>query len=128
VVDELSLTVIFPPTVVVTVKPERDRLLTVPEVPPGSLVVRALDPWPEPPPAAKGPRAPFVLVPLGEAVVVLLGEPEVETRPMGTPATTTTAIPAVIAMFRLREKNLRFLAELCGGTGCTGAGAGPFAG
>jgi hypothetical protein len=58
VVEDASLTVTFWPADVVMVKPDVDRLLTVPDDPPAAGPDRALDP---PPPDA-GPAAVLVLV------------------------------------------------------------------
>jgi hypothetical protein len=117
------------------VKPVLDMLLTVPAVPPGLLTARALDPCPAPPlppaPPPKGPRgcAELVLVLVVEdAAVELLDDPDVETSPIVIPPTATTAIPAVITMFRLREKKPRFPEGPCGGTGCSGIDKGSFDG
>jgi hypothetical protein len=57
-VEDASLTVTFWPADVVSVKPDVDRLLTVPDDPPAADPDRALDP---PPPDA-GPAAVLVLV------------------------------------------------------------------
>jgi hypothetical protein len=57
-VEDASLTVTFWPADVVRVKPDADRLLTMPDDPPAAGPDRALDP---PPPAA-GPPAVLVLV------------------------------------------------------------------
>jgi hypothetical protein len=103
-VDEASLTVICPPVGVVTVNPFPDTLLTVPEVPPGSLTERALDP--EPP----SPRAPRAFPPLnpGAAPAVVCEEPEVDATPMAIPPpTASTTAPATIAVFRRLEKSPR---------------------
>jgi hypothetical protein len=54
VVEDASLTVTFCPPDVDTVKPDVDRLLTVPTVPPEAAPDRALEP---PPPAAGAPDA-----------------------------------------------------------------------
>src|SRR5258707_2239899 len=53
VVDEVSFTVTFWPSVVVIVKVDPDTAVTVPEVPPGSGPDRAFDPPPEAPAAGK---------------------------------------------------------------------------
>jgi len=58
------------------------------------------------------------------APAAVLFEPEVTTSPVVTPAIAAAAIPAAIARFRLREKNVRLL----GGSCCIDGGAGPSTG
>jgi uncharacterized protein (TIGR00725 family) len=107
VVDELSFTVTFWPSVVVIVKVEPDTAVTVPEVPPGSGPDRAFDSPPVAP--AAGKPCPGAAVDEDAAVVVLFeDEPEVAARPMETPATTHTAAAPLMTMFRLRENHDRF--------------------
>jgi hypothetical protein len=105
VVDEVSFTVTFWPSVVVMVKLVPDTAVTVPEVPPGSGPDRAFDPPPEAPAAGKPCPGAAVDEDAAAVVVLLEDEPEAAARPMETPATTHTAAAPLMTMFRFRENH-----------------------
>jgi hypothetical protein len=86
-VADASLTVTFWPADVVIVKPDVDKLLTVPDDPPAAGPDRALDPPP-----------PELLLAAGEVLLeVALTIPEEQ------PATAMAAPPATMDMVSLRE-------------------------
>jgi hypothetical protein len=87
------------PAEVVSVKPDVDRLLTVPAAPPAAGPDRALDPPPDPGTCAKPPLAVDepLLATAGLAAEVAL------TIPYAPPAIATAAAPATRDLVSLRE-------------------------
>jgi hypothetical protein len=111
-VDDVSLTVTFCPVGVTSVKPEPERLLTVPIDPPAAGPDREFDPPPpdpvppDPVPPAKAPECgPAFAAVAGTAAAAL--EPPLEEAlmiPKATPPITRAAIAAARSRIVLREK------------------------
>jgi hypothetical protein len=99
------LTVTFCPAEVVSVKPDADTLVTLPDDPPAAGPDRALDP---PPPVPNGPPGALEATCEVVAAVAVL-EPLLEvalTIPNALPATASAAAPAAIHLVSLVRKNM----------------------